>query len=359
MSEHFGLPFAVSMNSATSGLYAAVGALGIGYGDEVIVSPYTMTASAVAPLMFGAIPVFCDVLRDTGCLDPESIRQRVTSRTRAIIVVHQFGIPAPMTAINAIARARGLAVIEDCAQAAGAQVDGGLVGTFSDISVFSFNTNKVVHCGEGGCCLTRDQEIATRLRLIRNHGEAVVGAAGYENIVNIVGQNYRMTEVHAAIALLELKRLRHAVGRRQELAAQLAEALEGMHGITPLRPSAGCAPAWYVFPMRLTAQQPSREVFVNKVQAFGVALTEGYVEPLYLQPLYQRRLAFKHGYPWAAPENRDTNADYSRGSCPVAELLHFKEMVICRLVRAPHRTRHMNVIACAIERALRDTASAE
>jgi dTDP-4-amino-4,6-dideoxygalactose transaminase len=233
-----------------------------------------------------------------------------------------------------------------------ARINGTLVGTLSDISVFSFNTNKIVHCGEGGCCLTRDADLAMRLRLIRNHGEAVVGAAGYENIVNMVGQNYRMTELHAAIALVQQKKLEPAVGRRRELAAHLATLLEGVRGIMPLQPACGCAPSWYVFPMRLIGSPASRRTFVKHVSASGVMLTEGYVEPLYLQPLYQRKLAFKHGYPWSAPENRGTSADYSKGVCPTAERLHGEEMVICRLVRAPHLRRDMNVIASAIKSAI-------
>ena len=142
MCEYYGVAHAVSFNSATSGLYAAVGALGIGYGDEVIVSPYTMSACAVAPLVYGAIPVFADVEEATGCLDPDSIATRVTARTRAILVVHQFGIPAEMDAITAIARRHRLKVIEDCAQAHGARYKGRLVGSMGDVAVFSFNVNK-------------------------------------------------------------------------------------------------------------------------------------------------------------------------------------------------------------------------
>ena len=197
----------VSMNSATSGLYAAIGALGVGYGDEVIVSPYTMTACAMAPLIYGAIPVFADVEECSGCLSPESIAGLISERTKAILVVHQFGFPADMDSIMALARKHDLRVIEDCAQAHGACYKGRPVGGIGDIGVFSLNVNKSIQTGEGGVCTTNDDDLCYRLQLIRNHGEAVVGPAGHENITNIAGFNYRMTEIGAAIAREQLKKL--------------------------------------------------------------------------------------------------------------------------------------------------------
>ncbi|MBT6230762.1 MAG: DegT/DnrJ/EryC1/StrS family aminotransferase, partial [Candidatus Scalindua sp.] len=174
-SDYYDVKHSVSVNSATSGLYAAIGALEIGYGDEVIVSPYTMSACAIAPLIYGAIPVFADVELESGSLDPKSISERVTPRTKAILVVHQFGIPADMDAIMAIAKEHGLKVIEDCAQAHGAKYKDRYVGTIGDIGVFSLNVNKTIQTGEGGVCITNDDDLAYRLQLIRNHGEAVVG----------------------------------------------------------------------------------------------------------------------------------------------------------------------------------------
>ncbi|MEM4326259.1 MAG: DegT/DnrJ/EryC1/StrS family aminotransferase, partial [Candidatus Pacearchaeota archaeon] len=143
-ADFYGVKYAVSMNSATSGLYASIGALGIGYGDEVIVSPYTMTACALAPIIYGAIPIFADVNLDSGCLDANSIKEKITSRTKAILVVHQFGIPADMDSIMLIAKKFNLKVIEDCAQAHGAKYKGKFVGTFGDIGVFSLNVNKTI-----------------------------------------------------------------------------------------------------------------------------------------------------------------------------------------------------------------------
>jgi len=352
MCEAYAAPHAVAMNSATSGLYAAIGALGIGYGDEVIVSPYTMSACATAPLIYGAIPVFADVEAETGCLDPTSIDSRITPRTRAILVVHQFGIPADMDAIMALAERHRLRVIEDCAQAHGARYRGRLVGTIGDIGVFSFNVNKTIQCGEGGCCLTRDADLAHRLQLIRNHGEAVVGPAGYDDITNIIGFNYRMTELQGAVALEQVKKLHALNARRLELAHRLRQSLSGQEAVVPLEGREGCDPTWYVFPARFNALSAgvSRARFVECLKAEGILFYPGYVRPLYLQPLYQRRLAFRHGYPWSAPENRESQPDYEQGSCPVAERLHFDEMLVNEHVRPPHQESDMDDINAGVRK---------
>ena len=169
-SSYYKVKHSISVNSATSGLYMAIGALEIGFGDEVIVSPYTMTACAIAPLIYGAIPVFADVEKETGCLDPKSIKKLINKRTKVIIVVHQFGIPADMDEIMKLAKRNKIKVIEDCAQAHGAKYKNKLVGSIGDIGVFSFNVNKTIQTGEGGICTTKDDEISYRLKLIRNHG---------------------------------------------------------------------------------------------------------------------------------------------------------------------------------------------
>ena len=162
-ADYYESPYAISVNSATLGLYAAMGALDIGYGDEVICSPYTMTACAACALVYGAIPIFADVDEQTGSLDPTSIRERITPRTKAIVLVHQFGIPARMDEILDICREFDLKLVEDCAQAHGAKYKGKYVGTFGDVGVFSLNVNKSIQCGEGGICVVQDEDIRYRL----------------------------------------------------------------------------------------------------------------------------------------------------------------------------------------------------
>jgi len=361
-AAYYGVKYAVSMNSATSGLYAAIGALGVGYGDEVIVSPYTMSACAVCPLFYGAIPIFADVLAETGSLHPESIRAHVTPRTKAIVVVHQFGIPADMDPIMDIARERGLKVIEDCAQAHGALYKGRSVGTIGDIGVFSLNVNKTIQTGEGAVCVTNEDDLRYRLALIRNHGEAVVGPAGYENITNILGFNYRLTETSAAIAIEQLKKLRRLNDVRLSYVRSLSEALskhsflqvpaECPHRAFGDGGSCGCAATYYVYPLQFDAKEfgAPRGEFARALNAEGMAFAQGYVKPLYLQPLYQRKEAFKHGYPWAAPENRDIETNYEMGACPATERLHFERMLINEYVRPPQTAEDVMDIARAIEK---------
>jgi perosamine synthetase len=337
-SEYYGIKHSISVNSATSGLYAAIGALGIGYGDEVIVSPYTMSACAIAPLIYGAIPVFADVELESGSLDPMSISERVTPRTKAILVVHQFGIPADMDAIMAIAKKYGLKVIEDCAQAHGAKYKDQYVGTIGDVGVFSLNVNKTIQTGEGGVCIAKNDDLAYRLQLIRNHGEAVVGAAEYENIINIAGFNYRLTEIQAAIAREQFKKVDQFNSHRLRLVAHLSKMLSTIPFLQPPRGREECASTYYVYPLRFLEDRAGldRKRFVDAVNAEGAEFYQGYVKPLYLQPLYQQRKLYKAGYPFTAKENATCVVNYEKGCCPNAERLHYKEMIINEHIRVPH-----------------------
>ena len=342
-SDYYDVKHSISLNSATSGLYAAIGAAGIGYGDEVIVSPYTMTACATAPLIYGAIPVFADVELEYGSLDPVSVDKRVTPRTKAIIVVHQFGIPADMDAIMAIAKKHDLIVIEDCAQAHGAKYKDQFVGTIGNIGVFSLNVNKTIQSGEGGVCITNDYDLAYRLQLIRNHGEAVVGPANYENIINIVGFNYRLSELQAAIARGQLKKLDSLNTARLEYIEYILDGLKDFSFLRPLTSREYCYSTYYVMPIRFIEEIAGikREEFITAVNAEGALFYQGYSKPLYLQPLYQNQELFKGGYPFAAKENEQCVKNYQQGICPIAERLYYSEMVINEHIRLPNTKNDM------------------
>jgi perosamine synthetase len=242
-------------------------ALGIGYGDEVIVSPYTMSACALAPLVYGAIPVFADV-DEYGSLDPDSISKLITPRTKAILLVHQFGIPADMDRIMSIAKENNIKIIEDCAQAHGAKYRDKFVGTIGDIGVYSLNVNKTIQAGEGGICVTNDPDLHYRLSLIRNHGEAVVGPAGYDNITNIAGFNYRMTELHAAVSRVQLGKLNNLNSNRLQLVGQLSEGLREFNFLVPPKNRPNCESTYYVYPLRFLNKVAGvkREQFVEAVR---------------------------------------------------------------------------------------------
>jgi len=341
--QYFGVAHAVSVNSATSGLYAAVGAAGVGPGDEVIVSPYTMTASATAALVYGAIPVFADIDPDTFCLSPQSIRSRITPRTKAIIVVDIFGHPAPLREIMAIAAEHGLVVIEDAAQAPGAKYFGKYAGTLAHMGVFSLNYHKTIQCGEGGVVVTDDASLAERLQLIRNHGETVVEAKGVENLVNMIGFNYRMTEIEAAIAAEQLKKLERLLLPRVAAADFLTARLARLPGITPPKVMEGVRHGYYLYAMRYDAGLTGipRDRFVAAVRAEGVPLAQAYVQPLYLQPLYQRRIAIgRDGFPFTYPGYQG-EVSYARGICPVAERMHDQELLYTAICHANSSERDL------------------
>lgn len=352
--QYFGVKHAVSVNSATSGLYAAVGAAGVGPGDEVIVSPYTMSASATAALVYGAIPVFADIDPDTFCLSPQSIRERLTPYTKAIVVVDIFGHPAAMNEIMAIAREHDLVVIEDAAQAPGAKYHGKFAGTLAHMGVFSLNYHKTIHCGEGGVVVTDDEGFAERLQLIRNHAETVVKGKGVENIVNMVGFNYRMTEIEAAIANEQLKKLESLVQSRIEAADYLTQKMTGLSAITPPRVLDGARHGYYVYAMRYDAQAAgiSRERFVAALKAEGIPVFPGYVEPLYLQPLYQRRIAFgKDGFPFTYPGYQG-HVSYQRGICPVTEKMHYEELIYTNVCHANIQKQDLDDMVIAMEKVM-------
>ena len=350
-NDYYGCKYSVSMNSATSGLYAAIGALGIGYGDEVIVSPYTMSACAVAPMIYGAIPVFADVT-DLGSLNPKSIEKLISPRTKAILVVHQFGIPALMDEIMAIANKHNIKVIEDCAQAHGAKYKDKYVGTIGDIGVFSLNVNKTIQAGEGGVCVTNDKDLHYRLALIRNHGEAVVGAAKYENITNIAGFNYRMTELQAAVSRVQLSKLNKLNDNRLDLVKQLSDGLKQFDFlVTPDEPS-DCHSTFYVYPLRFLPKVAGirREEFIEAVNTEGINFYQGYTKPLYTQPVYQKKHLFKNGYPFSAVENKECRMEYDLGTCPNAERLYFEEMIINEHIRLPNTKEDIDDIINAIKK---------
>jgi perosamine synthetase len=325
----FGVRHAVVVNSATSGLMAAIGAVGVEPGDEVIVSPWTMAASATSILVWNAIPVFADIEPDTFNLDPAAVEAKITPRTRAIMVPDIFGHPADLDAIMALADRHGLKVIEDCAQSPWALYHGRRAGTVSHIGVYSLNFNKHIHTGEGGVCVTNEPELAERLQLIRNHAEVVVAAKGTTDLTNMVGFNWRMNEIEAAIGLEQLKKLRGLTAGRIAVAEQFTRGLAGLSGLKTPVVKKGCSHVYYVYALTLGVDQlgVSRARILEALKAEGVPdLMAGYVVVYYL-PLYQRRIAYgSKGFPWTAPfyEGR---VSYERGICPVAERLHEREML--------------------------------
>ncbi|MFQ5763790.1 MAG: DegT/DnrJ/EryC1/StrS family aminotransferase [Rhodospirillales bacterium] len=325
-AEHYGVAHAVSVNSATSGLIAAMGAIGLGPGDEVVVPPWTMSATAVAPLLYGAIPVFADVEDETFCLDVDAAAAAIGPRTRAIVAVNLFGHPARLARLREIADDKGLTLVEDSAQAPLASEDGRLAGTVGHVGVYSLNFHKHIHAGEGGVCVTDDDRLAERLRLIRNHGENAAHEAPDGDITNLVGFNFRLTELGAAIALVQLADIETHVGRRETLAGALSDGTRDLAGWRVPAIRDGCRHNFYEWVVRFDAAAAgvSRALFSKALAAEGFPHFTGYVAPLYRLPLFRQRKAIGgDGFPFTLGER-----EYGVGLCPVAERLYEKEAIL-------------------------------
>jgi perosamine synthetase len=361
-ADHFGVKHAIAVNSCTSGLQCAAGAIGLEPGDEVIVSPYAMVASVTPPLFYGAIPVFADVESKEFCLDPDSVKECITKRTRAIITVDLYGQPYDANRINAIAKKHGLKIIEDCAQAPEAAYFGKYAGTLGDIGVYSLNYHKHIHTGEGGMVVTDDDELAERVRLIRNHAEAVVPDHDTGGLVNMIGYNMRLTELQAAIGRCQLRKLKDLVEARVRNCEYLARHIARIPGfeVPPVRE--GATHAYYVQAFLYHEEETGveRDAFIKAVAAElppielreseGVRLFTGGTKPLYLLPLFQRRIAIgSKGFPFTSPHYTGS-VSYEEGICPVVERLYGKEMVLHEFMRPPATSDDLDDVVKAFEK---------
>jgi len=358
-SDTYGFKSTISVNSWTSGLQVAVGAIGIEPGDEVICPPYTMSATATSVLFYGGIPIFADIDPERYSLDPKSVEKCITQRTKAIMVVHLFGYPADMDAIKEIAKKYKLKIIEDAAHAPGAIYKGKPVGVIGDIGGFSLNFHKHIHTGEGGLLVTDDDNLALRCRLIRNHGENATAAYGMEDISNTIGFNYRFTELQAAIATEQFKKLKGILDHRAYLAKYLDSRLSAVDGLSVQKIESGSTHSYYMYPIRYDENIVgiSRNLFLRAVTAElptprfwdTTVLTEGYVKPLYMNPVYQKKIAIgKKGYPFNY--NAGVTYDYPKGLCPVVERLYENELLLTPLVREGLNIEDIKDFADAIEK---------
>ena len=280
----------VATSSGTTAIHAALIALDLGPGDEVIVPAHTFIASATPVLHQGASPVFADIDERTYCISPDSVAERITDRTKAIIAVHLNGHPADMDALLALAEPRGIAVIEDAAQAHGAQYKGRTVGTIGRVGCFSFWEDKIITTGgEGGCVITGDDSIAERLRQIRHHGEGPMGEGEERAYFHLdLGYNYRMTSMQAATGLVQLGRLDEYLEARRRNAAYLSERLGEIDRIEPPFVAEGAVHSYYKYICRLRPETavPITE-FVRAIAAEGIPISRRYPTPLPRQPVFQ------------------------------------------------------------------------
>lgn len=358
-AEYYGVKHAVSVNSATSALYIAAAASGIGPGDEVIVCPYTMSASASAPLIFNAVPVFADIERDYFCLDPLAVEKLISERTKVVIVVDIFGQIYNVKAINELARKHHLLVIEDAAQAPGGMYKGNMAGSFGDIGVFSLNYHKHIHSGEGGVAVTDDDELADRMRMIRNHAEVIADQRDLENLNNLVGFNFRMTEIEAAIAREQLKKLDQLLAKRIENVGYLNSLLKDVPCLTLPRIRPDSKHSFYKHALKYSSSVSgvSRDRFVDAIKAElspienreneGVIIGNGYVKPVHLQKMYQKRVLYGGtSCPFDCP-NYSGSVSYEKGICPVCESFDDDGLITHELIYPAMNQKDLEDVASA------------
>lgn len=324
-SEVIGCEYAISVNSNTTGIIASLGAIGLSPGDEVIIPPYTMSATAVAPLFYGGIPVFADIEQDYFCLDVEAVKQQINEKTKAIIAVNLFGHPAELRKLKKLADEKNIYLIEDNAQAPLAKENGIFTGTIGHIGVFSFNRHKHIQTGEGGVCVTNDESLSTKLKIIRNHGENIIDDLAINNITNLIGFNFRMTELNAAIGIAQMKKSKEIISERVNIAKKISDGLSNLDGIVPAKVRTGCEHVYYLLAFRYDENVVgvSREIFAKALTAEGFTNSQGYVKPLYYLPVFRKKIAIGNmGYPFTL-----SNRKYNDFLCPVAERMYEKELI--------------------------------
>lgn len=324
-AEKFHTNHAVSINSWTSGLWVAIGALGLDPGSEVITSPWTMAATATTLLHWNVVPVFAEIDNRTFNLNPIDVEAKVTSSTRAIVCPDIFGQSADIEAMLKICSKYGLSLVSDSAQAPFATRNSYFAGTASHIGGYSFNYHKHIHTGEGGMLVTNDSSLADRMQLLRNHGEVVISRRPKEeHQYGILGMNMRLGEIEGAIGKNQLLKLDGAVASRQRAAERFSIGLSDLIGLTIPLIEPENTHVYYVFGMKLNLEEigVSRVQIIDALKAEGVpGLMTGY-QNLHKLPLFSEQLTYRNNpLPYSLLSPRRA-LELRNQSLPVAETLH-------------------------------------
>jgi len=289
LSNFVGSQYAVALNSGTSALHAALLSLGIGKGDEVLIPSFTFLATANAVFATGANPVFVDIKKSDYTIDPSDLEKKVTSRSKAVIPVHLYGHTVDMNTINEVASKHSLHVIEDACQSLGSTYNGKQTGSIGEIGCLSFYASKVLTSGEGGAIVTNSKELADRIRMIRNHGML----EGYDT--RIFGLNLRMTEISAAIAKVQMRKLKRMLQIRRKNAMMLTKLLQDLEIDLP-KEGDGSRYNWYLY----TVAIENRDNVMKKLNSLGIGATVYYRMPVHRTPFYASSNASLPSTEWAA-----------------------------------------------------------
>jgi len=317
-AEYLGMRHGVMVTSGTAAIHVALGAIGLNPGEEVITSPITDMGTIVPILIQNCVPVFADLDPDTLCLDPADVERRITPRTRALLPVHLGGIACHMTALLEIARRHRLYVIEDCAQSFDAKHRGRKVGTMGDIGCFSLNQYKHISCGDGGVAVTNDDALAELARLFSDKGWP---RGGDLRDHRFLAPNYRVTELQAAVALAQLRKLDRITETRRARGDLLTTLISDAPGVRPMGVGEGDTCTYWFYWFRVDAAV--RDRFARALTAEGLPAAAGYLpQPVYLYDVLREKKTygdshFPFGYaPFRDPENE---IEYREGLCPRAE----------------------------------------
>ena len=347
----FNVKYAVSVNSWTSGLSCAVGSLNVNPGDEIILPTWTMCACASSILQWNCIPVFADIEPETYCIDPADVEKKITKKTKAIMAVDIFGQSSDIKELKKIAKKYNLKIISDSAQAIYSNYHKKKTGTITDIGGFSFNCHKHIQTGEGGVLVTNDKNISERLRLLRNHAEGVIGSYSKNKIknsklINMIGGNYRMGEIEAAIGIEQLKILKNKFKTRNIAAKKITEGLKNLYGIKIPKIRKNCTHSFYIYPITLDLKllKTNRNKIYKALLAEGLeCVSEGYSN-LHLLPIFQKKIAYgKYGFPWKIGKLK-SKITYKKGICPTAENLHDKNFLMLELCMHEFTNYEINLV---------------
>lgn len=282
--------YAVAMSSGTATIHAALYAIGIKKGDEIITTPFTFVATANPILMQGANIVFADIDKDTFNIDPADVKRKITKKTKAIIVVDLFGQPADYDELNKIAKERNIIIVEDACQSINAEYKGKKAGSLAKVAAFSLYATKNIMCGEGGVLTTNDEEIYDKARMFRHHGQSEKTRYQYFDL----GYNYRMTDMQAAIALAQLKKLDDFTNKRIKNAKLLSEGLKNIHGIKVPVVKPNMKHVYHQYTIKIDGFKMSRDELIEYLKSKGVGSAVFYPKPLHLHPHFTR-LGYKEG----------------------------------------------------------------
>lgn len=325
LAEHVAAPHVAAVSSGTAGLHLSVRLAGIGPGDEVVTTPFSFVASSNCVLYEGGTPVFADVDPNTLNLDPAAVEAAITPRTKAIVVVHIFGYPAELAALEAIAERYGLALVEDACQALGARYRTRPLGSFGHPAVFAFYPNKQMTTGEGGAVAVASADEWNLLKSLSNQGRS---DSGDWLTHDRLGFNYRLDDISAALGIGQLERLPELLAARTEVAARYDGLLAGVEGVeTPLADDEDHVRSWFVYVVRL-APGADRDGVMARLAAEGVA-SKPYLPSIHLQPYYRKRFG------------------YSEGLCPIAEDASARSLALPFHARLPVQDQQRVVEALA------------